>query len=377
MVNTARIDRLRQTLTSMDCDGVVISHPANVRYLTGFPAEPTRPSCAVIGSKKAVLVAPGNLAAVQSRLAAGIVAIGYAIPGPTLDQVADVPGLSAARLDAALTEVGLDGQRIGVEENHISARHAGIVARHGTIVPIDGTVEALRRTKDAEELVAIQAAIHANDVGFAAARDAIRPGVTEFDVAQAVVGAMQEATNVPIDVLDDTNCFVSGPNTAVSVGLPTSRQLAPGDLMIIDLNPFIDGYKGDTTRTFSVGPASAEHQHMHDVLVQSLEAAERMARPGVSGRAVYAAMADTIGAAGYGAGMMAHGGHALGLEHVERPYVIPAEEMLLEEGMILTLEPGIYLPDVGGLRVEDNYLVTSSGLEVLSHFPRELVQCGT
>jgi Xaa-Pro aminopeptidase len=129
-----------------------------------------------------------------------------------------------------------------------------------------------------------------------------------------------------------------------------------GDLFIVDLNPFVGGYKGDTTRTLCAGEPTA---------------AEGIARPGLPASDLHAALVGPILAAGLGA-LRFHGGHALGLEHLERPYVIPGDDMPLAEGMVIALEPGVYLPDVGGLRVEDNYLVTATGLERLSHFPRAL-----
>jgi Xaa-Pro aminopeptidase len=110
-------------------------------------------------------------------------------------------------------------------------------------------------------------------------------------------------------------------------------------------------------------------------IVRGLEAAEAAGRPGLPASELFAALLGPIAAAGYGAGFRFHGGHALGLEHLERPYVIPGDPMPLAEGMVLALEPGVYLPEVGGLRVEENYVVTARGLERLSRAPRELVVC--
>ena len=146
--------------------------------------------------------------------------------------------------------------------------------------------------------------------------------------------------------------------------------------MIIDVNPLIRHYKGDVTRTFCVGTPSAEQQTMHDALVRALDRAVAVVRPGDRGRDVDAAMREVLVAAGYGDGVITHLGHGLGLQHPERPYIIPAEEMRIEEGLVLALEPGIYWPNGIGLRIEDNYLVTAGGLEPLSRFPRELIVCG-
>ena len=130
-----------------------------------------------------------------------------------------------------------------------------------------------------------------------------------------------------------------------------------------------------STRSFCLGAPTREQRRAHDSLVQGLEAAERIGRPGARGREVFTALLGPIEAAGLAAGFRFHGGHAMGLEHVERPYVIPGEDLPLEEGMVIALEPAVYLPEIGGLRVEDNYVVTSRGLEALSRYPRELVVC--
>jgi Xaa-Pro aminopeptidase len=146
----------------------------------------------------------------------------------------------------------------------------------------------------------------------------------------------------------------------------------PGDLMIIDLNPVIRQYKGDITRTFCVGAPTAAQQSMHDTIVRALDRAMKVGRPGARGREVDAALRELLVGAGYGPWLTTHFGHGLGLQHLERPYIIPAEEMRLEEGMVIALEPGVYAPDGMGMRVEDNYVVTPAGLEPLSHYPRDL-----
>src|SRR5439155_9378325 len=179
---------------------------------------------------------------------------------------------------------------------------------------------------DAEELALFRAAVACNDVGFEAARRAIAPGATEFQIESAIVAAMEKAAGVPIDILDDTNGIISGPRTAGVVGLATDRTLQRGDLVIVDLNPYINQYKGDTTRTYSVGEPSAEHRRMYDAVRRSPGPMESVARPGARGRDVYAAFAETISEAGYGAGLRGHGGHAIGLEHLERPYIIAGDD---------------------------------------------------
>jgi Xaa-Pro aminopeptidase len=371
-----RIARLRGLLAERGIEGAVLRRPANVYYLTGHSPGPIRPGFAVVGPERTVLVGPGRAESLRAGGRPGVEAIGYRVPGATVDAVADVDILGGEALAAALEQAGLRGRRVGVEEAQISAMHHAIVGQLATPVALAGEVESLRRIKDADELARFQAAVACNDVGFEAARRAIAPGRTEFEIERAMVAAMEQHTGVPIDVHDDTNGIISGPRTAGQVGLATGRALEPGDLVIVDLNPFVDYYKGDTTRTFAVGQPSAEHGRMYDLVRRALERMERAARPGARGREVYAAFADTAVEAGYGAGLIGHGGHAIGLEHLERPYIIAGEEMALDEGMTITLEPGLYLPGVGGMRLEDNYRVGAGGLEVLSHFTRDLLACG-
>ena len=374
MITAPRIERFRQLLRSAGTDGAVVGGPANVCYLTGLPASLDRPSFAVIGPDRVALVVAGSADAARPALGVDAEVFGYRAPG-ILDEVVDVDRGSAEALGRAIAAAGLTGTQIGVDEARISALHARSVADAGTIVPLAGQVESLRRIKDPDEIGQIRAAIDMNDVGFAAAGRAIGPGVSELAVMGAVVDAMQQACGVPIDLLDPTNAFVSGSRTMLGAAPATSRHLEPGDLMIVDLNPYIGQYKGDTTRTFAVGEPSAEQRRAHDALARGLEAAERVARPGTRGSEVFAALLRPIAEAGLGAGFKFHGGHALGLDHLERPYIIPAEDMRLEEGMVVALEPAVYLPGIGGLRVEDNYLVTASGIEPLSRYPRELTMC--
>lgn len=370
-----RLERFRRALAAVGLDGAVVGRPASVAYLTGYAASPENASFAVIGPERAILVAPGSSDVLGRSLVDGIAAIGYPPLGGSLHAIPDPDNASAAALAQAIGEAGLEGRRVGLEEAHVSYLHASAVAKRARTAPLGDQLESMRRIKDEQEMALIRAAVAANDAGFAAAARTIAPGVSEFDVQHAVAAAIQEFAGVPLHVIAGTNAFVSGPRTLLAAAPATPRTLEAGDLMIVDVNPFIRSYKGDTTRTFCVGEPTTEQQRLHDAVVRGLEAGERAARPGVPGRDVYAALFQPIDDAGFGGGIRFHGGHAIGLEHVERPSIIPAEGMPLEPGMVITLEPGAYVPGIGGARVEDQYLVTDHGLDVLSHYPRDLARC--
>lgn len=366
----SRLARYRSALAGAGLDGAVIGRPENVFYLTGVSAGLERPRFAVIGPRHAAVVAPGG-----GDPPPGLARFDYGTPGGIVDRIVDVEAESAQALAAAFEHAELRGRRVGTEAGAVSSLHAAALAG-ATLIPLHDEVEALRRHLDPGELQLIREAIRCDEAGFAAAQRVIKEGTSELEVFLAVSGAIQTAAGLALSLNDANHAFLSGPRTALAAGLPADRRLRAGDLMIIDVNPVIRHYKGDLTRTFCVGAPSTAQRAMHEALVRSLDRAMEVARPGDRGRDVDAAMREVLVAAGYGAGLITHLGHGLGLQHPERPYIIPAEEMRIEEGMVLALEPGIYGLDGIGMRIEDNYLVTAAGLEPLSHFPRELIACG-
>ena len=369
-----RLSRFQSYLATQGLAGAVVRRPANVLYLTGYPAGFERPAFAVVGPDAVIVVAPGTAEGILRSLVAGLSGLGFRVPGSTVDRVADVDAGSSAALAEAVNRAGLRGKKVGVELGDVSALHAAAIGEVAIVSRLDEELAAMRRIKDPGELDLIRAAVAANDHGFGAAAMFIAAGVSEFKIQRELVDQMQKVAFVPIDVTGPNNAFISGPRTMLLAAGATARRLDQGDLMLIDINPVIRNYKGDTTRTYVVGPPTAAQQQVHDALVRGLEAAEKLAKPGVKASAVANALQEPIIAAGYGA-LIAHGGHGIGLEHLERPYIIPGDDMPLEEGMVLTFEPGVYLEGIGGLRIEDNYIVTANGLEVLSHYPRELRVC--
>ncbi len=368
---SSRLARFRTALAAAGLEGAVIGRPENVFYLTGVRAGLGRPCFAVVGPRRAAVVAPSG----GITSAPEIERFDYATPGGIVDRIVDIDGESARGLAAAFEHAELRRARVGIEAGAVSSLHAASL-EGAMLSPLHDEVEALRRRIDPGELELIRDAIRCNEAGFAAAQRTIREGVSEFEVFLAVSRAIQEAAGIGLSLNDSNHAFLSGPRTALVAGPATDRRLQAGDLMIIDVNPVIWPYKGDITRTFCVGPPRRARRAMHDALVRALDRAIEVVRPGDTGRDVDAVMREALVAAGYGAGLTTHLGHGLGLQHPERPYIIPAEEMRLDEGLVIALEPGIYGLDGIGMRLEDNYVVTASGLEPLSHFPRELIVCG-
>jgi Xaa-Pro dipeptidase len=166
--------------------------------------------------------------------------------------------------------------------------------------------------------------------------------------------------------------IASGPNSANPHAVPTDRQLQLGDMLIVDWGASVAGYISDLTRTFVLGEPDPEFSQIAHIVVEANAAARQQAKPGVPAGLLDQAAREVIEKAGYGEFFTHRTGHGLGLEPHEEPYIRKDNPLVLAPGMTFTIEPGIYLPGRGGVRVEDNLVITESGSETLSDFPREL-----
>ena len=206
-----------------------------------------------------------------------------------------------------------------------------------------------------------------------AARATNRPGVTELAIWAAVHEPMAGQVGAPFALEGN---FASGPRTLGSEPQATNRRIDASDTVFIDLCPVIHGYAADLTRAFVAGQPTEAQREGHAVLTDALLTGAALLRPGVRagdvGRAVRSRVAEALG----GYVFPHHTGHALGLQRQEQPMLIPGGDTLLEAGMVIAIEPGPYLPDTGGMRIEGNYLITETGSESLSEYPLELFACG-
>jgi Xaa-Pro dipeptidase len=229
------------------------------------------------------------------------------------------------------------------------------------------TLAGMRRQKDADELDLLRYSIRCGEAGHAWARQHIRAGMTEMDVYVGVAGACQQAAGRAVLVYGD---FAVSPGSDRKGGPPTARVLEPGDMFILDFSVVIDGYRGDFTNTLVVSkPPTADQQRLYDLCTAAMAAGEKELRAGTPSGTVYAAVRDVFSRAGVADAFPHHAGHGLGLTHPEAPYFVaasdPAEVLLA--GDVVTLEPGLYITGIGGIRIEHNYHITHSGYERLSH----------
>lgn len=259
-------------------------------------------------------------------------------------------------------------QNIALEAQHITIRE------YENLQQVDGVawkstedlVENLRMIKDAAELHAIRKAASITDAAMARVSEFVRPGMSELDLAWELEKVMREegATGMTFPVH-----VASGPNAALPHHAPGERCIQPGEIVLVDMGASLDGYGSDLSRTFFFGEVpSPEFDERYAIVLEAQEAALEGMKPGMTGEQVDAIAREIIGDAGY-ADHFGHGlGHGLGLEGHEGPRLSTARaSRVLEPGMVTTVEPGIYLPGWGGIRIEDLVLLTESGPQLLSH----------
>lgn len=227
------------------------------------------------------------------------------------------------------------------------------------------TLAGLRRRKDSDEIELLRHCMRATEAGHAWARANIRPGMTELDVYCGVNTACIQAAGQAVIVYGD---FAVCPGPARRGGPPTAQVLKAGDMFILDYSVVIGGYRSDFTNTLVVGAEpTSEQRKLYDACMEAMSAGERELRARASCLRVYEAVRGAFERVGLAEFFPHHAGHGLGLMHPEAPYFVRQANETLEAGDVVTLEPGVYVPEVGGIRIEHNYLITPEGYERLSH----------
>ena len=364
----ARHVRVRHALDALTLDALIVTAPANIRYLTNHTGTA---GIAVVTPEAIHLLIDFRYEEAVRELQASASAC------PTLTTWRVSASYDEALLHC-LAEIGVTS--VGFDAGHVTvARHEWLVrsaASRGHALQFRATervVEELRLVKDVGEVAALrESARRLAAVADAAFRHA-RAGTAERAVAAAIEAAMREAgyERPAFDTI-----VASGPNAALPHYRAADRILQPGDVVVLDFGGVLDGYCCDLTRTISVGSPSAEGLRVHGAVLAAQQAAIAAVRPGVAATAIDAAARAVLDDHGLGAAFGHGTGHGLGLEVHEEPRITrPQQDVpsrLLERGMVFTIEPGAYLPGWGGVRIEDDVLVTAQGFEVLTSVSHSL-----
>jgi Xaa-Pro aminopeptidase len=230
---------------------------------------------------------------------------------------------------------------------------------------IISTLAEMRRKKDPDEIDLLRQCMRAAEAGFAWSRTHVKPGMTELEVYCGVNSACIEAAGEAVIVYGD---FAVCPGPERRGGPPTQQVIEPGNMLILDYSVVIGGYRGDFTNTLVVGKEPApEQKRMYELCKEAMGAGERQLKAGTTCQAVYDAVRGVFEREKMADYFPHHAGHGLGLSHPEAPYFVRHSTESLIAGDVVTLEPGLYVPKVGGIRIENNYLITETGYERLSN----------
>jgi Xaa-Pro dipeptidase len=285
----------------------------------------------------------------------------------------DDPATWPDAFKAAFKHMNLEGARIGLESTRMrffELNYLQQAAPTAHFVAAEQVLGDLRILKEPEEINEMRRAVGIAQQALAATLPIIKAGVSEKEIAGNLTmellrcGSDSELPFAPI--------VASGPNSANPHAAPTERELQAGDLLVIDWGARSNGYCSDLTRTFGIGHLDPDLENVYNTVLLSNTTGRAESGPGIAAGDVDLAARLTIEKAGYGQFFTHRTGHGIGLEDHETPYIFSGNTVILEPGMTYTVEPGIYLPGRGGVRIEDNMLITGTGAESLSDYPREL-----
>ena len=354
-----RRQRLAESLAETGADGILISNIKNVRYLTGFT-----------GSAAYLFLSP------QQQVLASDARYSIQLEQECHGLEIDIRDVSSSLTDSAVRLVESFGwKKLAIESARLSkADFDELQSRMTGVKLIDTTqvVEQLRMIKDEIEIAAIRKSVQVNQLAFQNAVAAATHQQTEREFSFVLEAEMRKlgARRFAFDPIVGV-----GPRAALPHGRPTDVKLGSASNFLVDWGANVDGYLSDLCRLVITGEPEPKLVELYNTVLRAQAAAIAQIQPGIQARTVDAAARSVIEEAGFGEFFQHGSGHSFGLEIHEKPFLSPSSELILAAGMVLTVEPGIYLPGIAGVRIEDDVLVTESGCEVLSNLPKDLEQC--
>ncbi|OAN14755.1 aminopeptidase P family protein [Exiguobacterium undae] len=358
-----RTNQISRVLQESGIDVALITSKAGVFYFSGVYAEPHERVMAVIvdANGKRALFCPALEANIVSASPWDGDVVTYADHENPFDKISQL-----------LETFAVSNNRIGIEGEHMTfSRFKELESRqeNAAILDIGEQLQALRVKKDAQEIDILREAAELADQAVEIGKQAIRPGVTEMEVIAEIEFEMKKkgVREMSFDTL-----VLFGANSADPHGVPGDRVIQEGDFVLFDLGVVWKGYCSDITRTFVYGEASEEQKTIYNTVLGALEAATAASRVGVTLGTLDKAARDVIETAGYGEYFTHRVGHGLGIDVHEFPSLASNNLVTAEAGIVYTLEPGIYVPHVGGVRIEDDIHLTENGPEALNQSPKHL-----
>lgn len=352
--------RVQEQMAEQGVDLVAVSPGANMQYLLGYYPHPDERPCYLLLTEQEEAMLMPHLNASQAQEYVSL----------PMEVYTDAEGPVAALRELARQLAFTPARQLLVDET-MRADFVVLLLDQLPEAKLGVTTEllgAMRMRKDAEEIEALRANAKMADQVMEAAFAAIEPGITEAGLAEVVRAGFSEAGT------DRTNFAIvgAGPNGAYPHHSTSQRAVQPDEPVLFDIGGSAGAYNSDLTRMAFVGPPDDEYLHIHSVVESAVQAALDVIRPGVRARQVDEAARQAITEAGYGEYFTHRVGHGIGLTGHEPPYMTGTNDIVLEEGMTFSVEPGIYLPGQFGVRLEEIVTVTSDGVEVFSQLSRDV-----
>lgn len=349
-----KIAELRATLEKMDLDAILITNPYNRRYMTNFT-----------GSSGVVFITNS-----KSLLITDFRYIEQATEQATEFTIVEHKGPIEEELTEIIKKTNI--KKLGFEEGNITyAEYALFKDKFPVhLVPVKNIVESIRVTKTDEEITVLKQAAQIADNAFDHILSYIKPGVREIDIANELEFFMrkQGATSSSFDII-----VASGYRSVLPHGVASEKTIESGELVTLDYGALFKGYCSDITRTIAVGYISEELQKIYHIVLEAQKRGVKGIKPNMSGKEADALTRDYIEAQGYGKYFGHSTGHGIGLEVHEGPTLSKRSDIILKKNMVVTVEPGIYIPELGGCRIEDDIVITEEGNERLTTATKELI----
>ncbi|MDF0727328.1 Xaa-Pro peptidase family protein [Cytobacillus sp. S13-E01] len=349
-----KLEKIRESFKDYGIDGLLITNSYNRRYMTEFTGTA---GVAIISETKAVFITDFRYVEQANKQIKNFEIVQH--KGPIIEEV--------AKQAAA---IGI--QQLGFEQDDLTfATYKAYEKELNTeFVPVSGAVEKLRLIKSESEIKILKEAAEIADSAYSHILNFICPGLTELEVSNELEMFMRKngAVSSSFDII-----VASGYRSALPHGVASEKIIEKGDFITLDFGAYYKGYCSDITRTLAVGEPSEELKKIYNIVLEAQLSGMAGIKPGMTGRAADALTRDYITEHGYGEYFGHSTGHGLGMEVHEAPSLSMKSDTVLEPGMIVTVEPGIYIAGLGGVRIEDDTVVTKDGNESLSYSTKELI----
>ncbi|MFK2824335.1 Xaa-Pro peptidase family protein [Bacillus sp. B190/17] len=349
-----KIEKLRMQMKQEGIDGLLVMSPYNRRYMTNFTGSA---GAALISEDQALFITDFRYVEQAEKQAAGFGIVQHK--------------------DTLLEEVAVQAQKLGIQRLGFEKTYTtfqsyetlkGLFKKE--LVPVSGMIEKLRLIKDDSEIKILKEAADIADAAFKHIIEFIQPGMTELEVSNELEFFMRKwgASSSSFDTI-----VASGKRSALPHGVASDKVIEKGDMVTLDYGAYYKGYVSDITRTVAVGEPSEQMKEIYQIVLDAQMKGVEQIKSGLTGKEADAITRDHIAAKGYGEYFGHSTGHGIGLEVHEGPTLSFRSDTILEPGMVVTVEPGIYLPGIGGVRIEDDLLITETSSETLTHSTKDLL----